>query len=167
MHTGIEPRPWRQCAFAEWISHLEAMDAWDESLQNMRHSEWVIHRKLGEAAGLAHRYIIPARGSGKSMFYWPDHEEEKTTTPVIGSRYTEALIDKDILGWDDPRRLEFIESICENVYREWERRKLMSSYRPITSYSPFSWEWNENTNEYRWRYMMPIYTLDEEEDIKG
>lgn len=65
-----------QRAFAAWVGRMEMIEAWEKSLREMSYCDWTIHRKLGEAAGLAHRYIIPARGSGKSMFEYLLDEED-------------------------------------------------------------------------------------------
>lgn len=171
----LEPRPWRQCTFAEWISHLEAMDAWDESLQNMRHSEWVIHRKLGEAAGLAHRYIIPARGGGKSMFVdsFDDPKMILRKNQKEPEQEFVTIKDADIEKWllEEINR-ERIDEIVK-TFRDFDHKRVESTL--ITSFNPYlqpdgywydpSWEIkSDGSIRLREISIMPgyLYPLDEE-----
>lgn len=70
MPTGTDTRIWCQCSLSELLKRCKTMDEWAKSLREMPSYEWNIHRKLGEAAGYHCRYLIPARGSVKSLFYW-------------------------------------------------------------------------------------------------
>lgn len=76
MPIGTDAQLLCQCSLSELLKRCKTMDEWDELLRNVSGYEWNIHRKLGEAAGLTHRYIVPARGSGKSMFYWDSFDGE-------------------------------------------------------------------------------------------
>lgn len=138
----LGPRAWHQCSFEDWKKCREIMDEWEKSLRNMRYCDWVIHRKLGEAAGLAHRYIIPARGSGKSMFcdsfddskkifrkHREDHEPQEFVT----------VKDGDVEKWlCEQMRMEQVERVLD-ISREnadGSQMRMLTSHNPYWSLDP-------------------------------
>lgn len=71
----------RRSSLFDFLYLSNQRDEFIKSLSKMRNCEWVIHKKLGEAAGLTSRYIICGRGAGKSLFYHEciDDEDEAST----------------------------------------------------------------------------------------
>lgn len=138
-----QARVHHKCTFTEWCNYLRVMDAWDESLRNMRYCDWVIHRKLGEAAGLAHRYIFPARGSGKSMFIDSFDDPKKIFRKNREKPEPQEFVtikDGDVEKWlCEQIRMEQAERILdifrENNVNETQRR-VITSHNPYWSLDP-------------------------------
>lgn len=134
----MQPRIWNRCSFAEWVKLCDMMDSWDKSLENMSYSEWSIHRKLGEAAGLAHRYIIPARGSGKSLFIdsFDDPKMILRKNKKEPEQEFVTIKDGDVEKWlQQEINSKVIEDICA-IFREHERR-VITSHNPYWDYKPY------------------------------
>ena len=167
MPIGIEPRIWRQCSFAEWASLCNMMDEWDNTLRNVPYCDWTIHRKLGEAAGLAHRYIIPTRGSGKSMFVDSFDDPKKIFRKHRKDHKPQEFVtikDGDVEKWlQQELNRDVIERIL-SIFKADERR-VITSHNPYWDYKPYIWfdSWGERM--YRAEKRMNRYVLDE--DVKG
>lgn len=143
----VEPRIWRRCSFADWMKRCKAMDEWDELLRNAPSYEWNIYRKLGEAAGLAHRYLIPARGSGKSLFVNTVADSFDDPKKILRKDREErepqefvTIKDGDVEQWlQEEIRKEQIERILdifrENCDEEGQRR-VVTSHNPYWSLDP-------------------------------
>ena len=136
----MEPRIWQKCYFSDWLKRCKTMDEWDELLRNVPSYEWNIHRKLGEAAGLAHRYIIPARGSGKSMFYWDSFDEpeeifKKYRTCKKPRGDNVAIKDGDIeQWWLEQRNRERVDALYDMIV-DFDRRADTRLY--LTTFNPY------------------------------
>ena len=174
----LEPRPWQQCSFAVFAKRGEFMIQWDESLRNMRHCEWVIHRKLGEAAGLAHRYLCPARGSGKSMFI--DSVDDPKMILRKNRKEPEqefvTIKDGDIEKWLRTEiNRETIENVTRCLYEIYPQADIRDIHRQVlSSFNPYRQPegyWYDPTWEVRadgsiWMSelsIMPGYLLDEDD----
>lgn len=167
-----ESRIWRQCSFAEWINHCDLMDAWEKSMRTIPYCDWVIHRKLGEAAGLAHRYIIPARGSGKSLFvdsvadsfddpkkifrkHRKDHKPQEFVTIKDGD--AERWLQKEI-------RKEQIERVID-IFRDssdGSRMRILRSHNPYWSLDPCWMIDKDGNHTLREVSIVPNYLWDKE-----
>ena len=141
----------------------------DESLQNMRHSEWVIHRKLGEAAGLAHRYIIPARGSGKSMFVdsFDDPKMMLRKNQKEPEQEFVTIKDADIERWlqaeINRKRIDDIVAAIRGVDRKRAEKCYLTTYNPYWEFDP-CWEFrSDGSVRLREVSLIPRYVLDEED----
>ncbi len=139
----MQPRIWHQCSLIEYLILCDMMDSWDENLRKMPHCDWTIHRKLGEEAGLAHRYIIPARGSGKSMFIDTFDDPKKILRKNHSKPEPQEFVtikDGDIEKWlQEEIRKEQIEIILD-IFREnrdeGDRRRVITSHNPYWSLDP-------------------------------
>lgn len=175
MRTGIEPRLWYRCSLADWLKLRSKMDEWEKSLQSMNSREFAIHRKLGEAAGLAHRYIIPARGSDKSLFvdsfddpekifrkHRKDHKPQEFVTIKDGA--FERWVRKDALNQ------QAIEDVCK-MFRELYPKE--ATMRRLATVNPYmqpegywydpSWEVRDDGSlRLREVSIMPEYLWDKE-----
>ncbi len=166
----MQPRIWHQCRFADWVKLRNMMDSWDENLRKMRHCDWTIHRKLGEEAGLAHRYIIPARGSGKSMFIDAFDDPKKILRKNQNEPEPQEFVtikDGDIEKWlQEELNRDVIEEICATI-REFDRRAIMSkkitTVNPYWDYDSYVWVDSFGNLVYRAECSPGAYILDKED----
>lgn len=164
----LEPRIWRQCSFAEWMDYCELMGTWEKSLRTMPYCDWTIHRKLGEAAGLAHRYIIPARGSGKSLFV-DSFDDSKMILKKNKKEPKQEFVtikDGDVERWlHEQIRMEHIERILD-IFREngdeEGQRRVITSHNPYWSLDPCWVEDSEGNLTIREVSYIPNYLWDKE-----
>ena len=139
----MEPRIWYRCSLADWLKLRSKMDDWLTNLRYMNSSEFAIHKKLGEAAGLAHRYIIPARGSGKSMFVDSFDDPKKIFRKHRKDHKPQEFVtikDGDVERWlQEKIREEQIERILD-IFRENcdedGQRRVVTSHNPYWSLDP-------------------------------
>lgn len=169
-----ETRIWHKCHFSDWLNRCRSIDKWDESLQGMRYCDWTIHRKLGEAAGLHYRYIVPARGSGKSLFWDSFDDSNRIFKKHRESRKpTEELVtikDGDIERWlleESSRRWadEIYAKICGHDSRETIR---LDTFNPYGRYEDYWLDpcWTikpDGSMTFREVSLMPGYLLDKED----
>lgn len=158
-----------QRSFAAWVERMETIEAWEKSLRTMPYCDWTIHRKLGEAAGLAHRYIIPARGSGKSMFVDSFDDPKKIFRKHRKDHKPQEFVtikDGDVERWlQEKIREEQIERILD-IFRENSdedgQRRVITSHNPYWSLDP-CWMIDKDGN-YTLREMsiVPNYLWDKE-----
>lgn len=138
----MQPRIWKRCSFADWVKLCDMMDSWDENLQEMPYCDWTIHRKLGEEAGLAHRYIIPARGSGKSMFIDSFDDPEKIFRKHREDHKPQEFVtikDGDVERWlREAEEREWVERLHETIMNR-DTREIMK--KRITTYNPY-WDFD-------------------------
>lgn len=170
--------------FDPWndIRHYEVVfDFWndirhyEEMTRNMRHCEWVIHRKLSEAAESTHRYILPARGGGQSLFIDSFDDPKKILRKNQNDPDPQEFVtikDGDVEKWlRTELNRQVIEDICA-TFREFDRKAATRRY--LTSFNPYlqpegywydpSWEVRpDGTFRLRELSIMPGYLLNKED----
>jgi hypothetical protein len=130
--------------YKKWFAYCELRSQKDKflkAIQEMRHCDWAIHKRLKEANRV---YILPARGqSGKSQLeLYTSLMNEGRDVTVIRAKDIPKL---DRYGWDawgcalieQNERAERFGHWVHELYKDYGMRNLKYDYKPIVRPYPY------------------------------